>query len=63
MTNLAENLVMTAIAHPARTAVRHDDLVLTYADLDDLSARVADTSTLRICVSGGAALPVEVLRG
>jgi long-chain acyl-CoA synthetase len=25
--------------------------------------QVADTSTLRICVSGGAALPVEVLRG
>ncbi len=25
--------------------------------------RVADTSTLRLCVSGGAALPVEVLRG
>jgi long-chain acyl-CoA synthetase len=24
---------------------------------------VADTSTLRVCVSGGAALPVEVLRG
>ena len=26
-------------------------------------AGVADTSTLRLCISGGAALPVEVLRG
>jgi long-chain acyl-CoA synthetase len=41
MTNLAQNLAVTAAAHPTRTAVRHDELVLTYADLDDLSARVA----------------------
>jgi len=33
------------------------------AMLHDPSADTADTSTLKFCVSGGAALPVEVLRG
>jgi len=34
-----------------------------YVGMHAQGADVADTSTLRLCVSGGAALPVEVLRG
>ena len=34
-----------------------------YAAMLHAGAGAADTSSLRICVSGGAALPVEVLRG
>jgi long-chain acyl-CoA synthetase len=34
-----------------------------YVALLEAGPGVADTSTLRMCVSGGAALPVEVLRG
>jgi long-chain acyl-CoA synthetase len=33
-----------------------------YVAMLDAGAGVADTSTLRLCVSGGAALPLEVLR-
>ena len=33
-----------------------------YVAMAQAGAGVADTSTLRVCVSGGAALPVEVLR-
>jgi long-chain acyl-CoA synthetase len=39
--NLAENLASTAHRQPDRTAIRFDDAVLTYAQLDDASARVA----------------------
>jgi len=39
--NLAENLVRSAEASPDRPAIRLDDIVLTYADLDQRSARVA----------------------
>jgi long-chain acyl-CoA synthetase len=34
-----------------------------YVAMLQAGAGVADTATLRLCVSGGAALPVEVLRG
>ena len=34
-----------------------------YVAMLGAGAGIADTSTLRLCVSGGAALPVEVLRG
>jgi long-chain acyl-CoA synthetase len=34
-----------------------------YVAMLSAGAGVADTSTLRVCVSGGAALPVEVLKG
>ena len=34
-----------------------------YVAMLNAGPEVADTSTLRLCVSGGAALPVEVLRG
>ena len=34
-----------------------------YVAMLNAGADVADTTTLRLCVSGGAALPVEVLRG
>ncbi len=34
-----------------------------YVAMLHAGTEVADTSTLRLCVSGGAALPVEVLRG
>ena len=34
-----------------------------YVAMLSAGAGTADTSTLRVCVSGGAALPVEVLRG
>jgi long-chain acyl-CoA synthetase len=41
MANLALNLVEAADIHPKRAAVRLDDLVLTYQELDERSARVA----------------------
>jgi long-chain acyl-CoA synthetase len=41
MTNLASNLAQTVGRCPDRPAVRLDDTVLTYADLDDRTARVA----------------------
>ena len=41
MTNLASNLANTARAHTDRAAVRVDDFVLTYRELDEASARVA----------------------
>jgi long-chain acyl-CoA synthetase len=34
-----------------------------YVAMLNAGAEVADTTTLRLCISGGAALPVEVLRG
>ncbi len=39
--NLAGNLLQGGRAHPDRPAIRLDDLVITYAQLDDLSARAA----------------------
>src|SRR5215468_10627831 len=47
VTNLATNLVNTAAREGHRPAVRLDDLVLSYADLDDRSARVASWLTDR----------------
>ncbi|MFA7761591.1 long-chain-fatty-acid--CoA ligase [Streptomyces sp. NRRL S-448] len=41
MTNLAAFLVHSAATQGDRIAVRHDDSTLTYAQLDDASARVA----------------------
>ncbi|MFJ1601775.1 long-chain fatty acid--CoA ligase [Streptomyces sp. NPDC088253] len=41
MTNLAAFLVDSAAAQGDHIAVRHDDSTLTYAELDDASARVA----------------------
>src|SRR5579863_340055 len=41
MTNLALDLREAAQMYPARPAVRLDDLTLSYAQLDDLSARAA----------------------
>ena len=41
MTNLADNLTHTAEKHPDRPAVRLDDMVLTYAELQDGARRVA----------------------
>jgi long-chain acyl-CoA synthetase len=41
MTNLALNLIETARHSPDRTAIRLDDEVVTYGELDALSARVA----------------------
>lgn len=35
MTNLAHNLTRTAAQHPDRAAVRLDDTVLTYRELDE----------------------------
>ncbi|GAY08206.1 long-chain fatty acid--CoA ligase [Pseudonocardia sp. N23] len=45
MTNLAENLVATAAAHPDRTSIRLDDVELSYADLHAAAARVAGMLT------------------
>jgi long-chain acyl-CoA synthetase len=42
MTNLALDLREAAQMYPDRPAVRHDDTVLSYARLDDLSARAAE---------------------
>jgi long-chain acyl-CoA synthetase len=39
--NLADNLLRSATVYPDRPAVRLDDTVLTYADLDARSARIA----------------------
>src|SRR5918994_6013328 len=39
--NIATNLVRSTERHPDRRAVRLDDTILTYADLDDSSARAA----------------------
>jgi long-chain acyl-CoA synthetase len=39
--NLAGNLVATAARHPGLPALRLDDAVMTYAELDDASARIA----------------------
>jgi long-chain acyl-CoA synthetase len=41
VTNLADNLTRTATEHPDRPAVRLDDMVLTYAELEDGARRVA----------------------
>ncbi|GAB3302975.1 AMP-binding protein [Epidermidibacterium keratini] len=41
MTNLATNLTEAAGQYADRAAIRMDDVVLTYAELDDLSSRVA----------------------
>ena len=41
MTNLADNLTMTAEQHGERPALRLDDTVLTYAELQDGARRVA----------------------
>jgi len=41
MTNLASNLAETTRAHADRAAVRVDDAVMTYRELDEASARVA----------------------
>ena len=53
MTNLADVLRRTAVEHADRAAVRLDDLVLTYAELDDLTAP-GRRSALRIWVSSPA---------
>jgi long-chain acyl-CoA synthetase len=47
MTNLADNLVRTAARFPDRPALRLGDDVMTYAGLDDASARVV--TYLRSC--------------
>jgi long-chain acyl-CoA synthetase len=39
--NLAYNLIVTAEQHPERPALRFGDSVLTYAELDSLTARLA----------------------
>src|SRR5262245_33748310 len=39
--NLADNLVRSVAVFPDRPAIRLDDTVLTYAELDERSARVA----------------------
>ena len=39
--SLAYNLIATAQSHPDKPALRLDDNVITYRDLDDLTARLA----------------------
>lgn len=41
MTNLADNLIRSALRHPTRPAVRLDETVLSYGDLNDLACRAA----------------------
>ena len=41
MTNLANILTESARRHPERPAIRLDDILITYAELDDLTARAA----------------------
>jgi long-chain acyl-CoA synthetase len=40
VSNLANVLIDTGRTHPGRPAIRLDDVVLSYAELDDLTARV-----------------------
>ncbi|MGO2861028.1 MAG: long-chain-fatty-acid--CoA ligase [Brevibacterium sp.] len=47
MTNLAENLTKTAAKHGDRPAIRHDDSVLSYRELQDGARRVATLLTER----------------
>ena len=42
MTNLADNLIRSALRHPARPAVRLDETVLSYGDLNDLASARPD---------------------
>jgi long-chain acyl-CoA synthetase len=39
--NLASNLLVAAALHPDRPALRHDSALVTYAQLDDATARLA----------------------
>ena len=41
MSNIAQNLVDTAAAHPQAPAVKLDDGVLTYEQLDDMRAELS----------------------
>jgi long-chain acyl-CoA synthetase len=41
MTSLADNLIRSALRHPARPAVRLKETVLSYGDLNDLACRAA----------------------
>src|SRR5215475_6656656 len=41
MMNLASNLICTVRRHGSRTAIKLDDVELTYAGLDESSSRVA----------------------
>jgi long-chain acyl-CoA synthetase len=52
MTNLASILVESADRHGDRPAIRLDDVVLTYAELDALSQRAADWLRARGVVPG-----------
>lgn len=54
MTSLALLLTESAAQHPDHVAVRHNDRVLTYAQLDDASARAATLLTARGVVPGDA---------
>ncbi|MFI1151147.1 AMP-binding protein [Streptomyces sp. NPDC020817] len=73
MTNIATLQTGSAAVHADRIAVRHETTTLTFARLDDLTARTAlvraelpggfDAPRLRLAVCGGASLPVEVLHG
>ena len=47
MTNLANILTESARRHPDRPAIRLDDILITYAELDELTARAA--GWLRAC--------------
>ncbi|KNX38911.1 long-chain-fatty-acid--CoA ligase [Luteipulveratus halotolerans] len=53
MTNLATNLARTVERHPDRVALRLDDTTLTYAELDDASARVAAYLSAQGVEAGG----------
>ncbi|MDT7577966.1 MAG: long-chain acyl-CoA synthetase, partial [Pseudonocardiales bacterium] len=54
MTSLATLLTESAAQHPDRPAVRLDDRTLTYAELDDASARLAVLLADRGVRPGGA---------
>jgi long-chain acyl-CoA synthetase len=45
------------------TATVFEGVPTMYVAMLSAGAGIADTSTLRVCISGGAALPVEVLKG
>lgn len=47
MTNLADNLTITAKSHGDRPAIRFDDVVLSYSELQDRARRVSTLLTQR----------------
>src|SRR5919108_700226 len=62
MPNLAQLLTRSAAANPDRVTVFEGVPTMYAAMLNHPRADETEASTLEVCVSGGAAMPVEVMR-